>query len=210
MQVILALYCLLWTWRVCCEFKSIQCGLGCLHSGVSRVWNFIWKDSARGQCILSGSSNMRGFGIILDLEQCLSAFIYFYFYFYLLNWLMASFCPHCHKFPTAPLTVHSYSEFFLLHRTELFFCIRLLCQLCRLIQSGHVLDCFGIFVQLRKITFPLRRGGALGLYPPGWAFLTSWAQFRSYPWHPLCCSLGNLRKEQLSFHPRSLICDEAR
>lgn len=75
--------------------------------------------------------------------------------------------------------------------TELFLCLCLLCQLCRLIQSGHTLDCFGIFVQLRKITFPLHRGVALGLYP---GFFTSWAQFRSYQWHPLHWNLENLKK----------------
>lgn len=42
--------------------------------------------------------------------------------------------------------------------TELFLCICLLCQLYRLIQSGHTLDCFGIFVPFRRITFPLHRG----------------------------------------------------
>lgn len=49
--------------------------------------------------------------------------------------------------------------------TELFLCMYLLCQLCRLIQSGHTLDCFGIFVQLRKITFPPAQGTCPGAVP---------------------------------------------
>lgn len=82
------------------NFKSTQCGLGCLHSGVSRILELYWKGIVLLLCVfLSDSPNTREFGIIWDLEQCLSAFIYFY----LLNWLMASFCSHCQKFPTTPL-----------------------------------------------------------------------------------------------------------
>lgn len=81
------------------NFKSAQCGLGCLHSGVSRSLELYLKGIVLMFCVfLSDSPNTREFGIILDLEQCLSAYIY------LLNWLMASFCSHCQKFPTTPLT----------------------------------------------------------------------------------------------------------
>lgn len=60
------------------NFKSIQCGLVCLHSGVSRTLGLYLKEIVLvASVFLSGSSNTKGFGMILDLDQCLSAFIYF-------------------------------------------------------------------------------------------------------------------------------------
>lgn len=63
------------------NFKSTQCGLGCLHSGVSRTLELSLKGIVLMFCVfLSDCSNTRGFGIILDLEQSLSAlFILFLF-----------------------------------------------------------------------------------------------------------------------------------
>lgn len=61
---------------VCCfffsgkvHFKSTQCGLGCLHSGVSRTLELYLKGIVLMFCVfLSDSPNTREFGIILDLE----------------------------------------------------------------------------------------------------------------------------------------------
>lgn len=51
------------------DFKSTQCGLGCLHSGVSRTLELYLKGIVLMFCVfLSDSPNTRQFGIILDLE----------------------------------------------------------------------------------------------------------------------------------------------
>lgn len=60
------------------NFKSTQCGLS-PHSEDFRTSELYLKGIVLVFCVfLSDSSNTRGFGITLDLEQCLSAFIYFY------------------------------------------------------------------------------------------------------------------------------------
>lgn len=60
------------------NFKSTQCSLACLHSGVSRTLELYLKGIVLMFCVfLSDSSNTRGFGIILDLEQSLSALFIF-------------------------------------------------------------------------------------------------------------------------------------
>lgn len=51
------------------NFKSTQCGLGCLHSRVSRTLELYLKGIVLMFCVfLSDSPNTREFGIVLDLE----------------------------------------------------------------------------------------------------------------------------------------------
>lgn len=77
--IVLAVLNLGWFFSGKLNFKSTQCGLGCLHSGASRSLELYLKGVVFMFCVfLSDSPNTREFGIILDLEQCLSAFIYFY------------------------------------------------------------------------------------------------------------------------------------
>lgn len=92
------------------NFKSTQCGLGSLHSGVSRTLELYLKGIVLMFCVfLSDSSNTRGFGIILDLEQSLSALFIF----------ICSIDSRPVSVPTArnsqqlPWLVHDYSRFLL-------------------------------------------------------------------------------------------------